>query len=75
MPRLRQHGVLVRLLRALLERDYNKLARQVLKFGRPLGEISMFDFSQDLATRLDPYFGLSLQEINLRYQRTHSNHA
>lgn len=56
---------LVRLLKAILEQDYNQVARRVLKFGKPLGEISHFDFSQDIATRLDPYFGLALGEINL----------
>lgn len=58
-------GRLVRLLRALIARDYVRVARQVLKFGRPLGEISFFDFSQDLASRLDPFFGLSLKEIDV----------
>lgn len=58
-------GRLVRILRALLQRDYNKLARQLLKSGRPLGETALFDFSQDLAVRLDPYFGLTLREINV----------
>ncbi|MFN0058199.1 MAG: ABC1 kinase family protein [Planctomycetota bacterium] len=56
---------LVKLLRALLERNYRLLARQVLKVGRPQGEISMFEFSQDLASRLDPYFGLSLKETDI----------
>lgn len=56
---------LMRMLRALLDKDYEKLARQVLHFGRNSGETSRFEFTQDLAMRLDPYFGLTLEEIDL----------
>ncbi|MEM7167578.1 MAG: AarF/UbiB family protein [Planctomycetota bacterium] len=56
---------LMKMLRALLDRDYERLARQVLHFGRNSGDASRFEFTQDLANRLDPYFGLTLQEIDL----------
>jgi ubiquinone biosynthesis protein len=55
---------LVRMLRAIVARDYAALSRQVLRIGQPRQEISFFEFSQDLATRLDPYFGLTLAEID-----------
>lgn len=56
---------LVKLLRALLKRDYTAVARVVLRLGRSRSDVSVFDFSQDLASRLDPYFGLTLQEVDL----------
>ncbi|MFQ5655562.1 MAG: ABC1 kinase family protein, partial [Planctomycetota bacterium] len=58
-------GRLGKVLAALLERDYEALARQILRLGRPRGEIAGFDFSQDLATRLDPFFGLTLKELDV----------
>jgi ubiquinone biosynthesis protein len=56
---------LVKLLKALIDRDYRTLAYQVLKMGRPRREISIFEFTQDLASRIDPYFGLSLRETDV----------
>ena len=56
---------LVRLLSNLLRRDYQQVARTVLKLGRPRGEVNVFELSQDLASRLDPYYGLTLREIEL----------
>lgn len=56
---------LLRLVDAMLARDYHRLARQVLRVGRAREELSLFEFSQDLAVRLDPYFGLRLREVNL----------
>lgn len=56
---------LIMLLKALLTRDFRQTAREVVKLGRPLEEIHMFEFSQDLASRIDPYFGLTLEETNV----------
>ncbi|MCA8961261.1 MAG: AarF/ABC1/UbiB kinase family protein, partial [Planctomycetes bacterium] len=57
---------LVKLMRVLIERDFNGVAREVLRIGRPHGgEFHFFHFSQDLASRLDPYFGLSLSETDV----------
>lgn len=56
---------LVMLLRALLTRDFRQTAREVVKLGRPIDEVHMFEFSQDLATRIDPYFGLTVEETNV----------
>lgn len=61
-PELRDR--LLRLLRDVVDRDYAALARDVLKIGQPREEISFFEFSQDIASRLDPYIGLSLREID-----------
>ncbi len=55
---------LVRMLRSIVGRDYAALSRQVLRIGQPREDISFFEFSQDLASRLDPYFGLTLGEID-----------
>ncbi len=55
---------LVRMLRAIVARDYTALSRVVLRIGQAREEISFFEFSQDLASRLDPYFGLTLNEID-----------
>jgi len=61
---------LIRMLRAVVSRDYNALARLILRIGQPREEISFFDFSQDLASRLDPYFGLTLSEIDFPHLLT-----
>jgi ubiquinone biosynthesis protein len=61
---------LVRMLRAVVSRDYTALARLVLRVGHPRDEIAFFDFSQELATRLDPYFGLTLGEIDFPHLLT-----
>ncbi|MGA1202957.1 MAG: ABC1 kinase family protein [Planctomycetota bacterium] len=55
---------LLRVLRAVVSRDYTTLSRLVLRLGHPRSEIDFFEFSQDMASRLDPYFGLTLQEID-----------
>ncbi|MEM7260464.1 MAG: AarF/UbiB family protein [Planctomycetota bacterium] len=57
---------LVKLMRALIKQDYKQVAREVLRIGRPQsGELHLFQFTQDLASRLDPYFGLSLGETDI----------
>ncbi len=57
---------LVKLMRALIDRDFKQVAREVLRIGRPQGsDLHMFQFSQDLASRLDPFFGLSLSETDV----------
>lgn len=61
-PELRKQ--LVRMLRSIVSRDYTALSRQVLRIGHPRGEISFFEFSQDVANRLDPYFGMTLEEVD-----------
>jgi len=55
---------LLQLLRDVVDRDYAALARDILKIGQPREEISYFEFSQDIASRLDPYIGLTLREID-----------
>ncbi|MEE8143516.1 MAG: AarF/UbiB family protein, partial [Planctomycetota bacterium] len=56
---------LLKLLRALLSRDYSLIARQIVKLGRSHEQIPLFEFSQDLASRLDPFFGLSLKQLDI----------
>ena len=56
---------LVKLLRAMTKRNYDAVARQVLKLGRPKGELSIFEFSVDIATRIDPFFGLTVDELDV----------
>ncbi|MCI0652731.1 MAG: AarF/UbiB family protein [Planctomycetes bacterium] len=56
---------LVHLLKALVERNYREVARRVLRVARVKGEISLGEFAQDLASRLDPFFGLKVEEVDV----------
>ncbi len=56
---------LVSLLRAIVARDYKDAARHVLRLGSGGGDAPLFEFSQDLASRLDAFFGLTLEEIDI----------
>ena len=56
---------LSRMLNALVNRDYEELARQVIYVGHCHGEANTFALSQSIAQHLDPYQGLPLSQINL----------
>ncbi len=56
---------LSRMLAALVEKDYEELARQVIHVGHCHGEANTFALTQSIAQHLDPYLGLQLAEIDL----------
>ena len=57
--------ILVRMLRALVKREYPEFARLVLRLAPSSENIDRFTFTEELATRIDPYLGLELHEIRL----------
>lgn len=56
---------LSRMLKALVERDYEELARQVIHVGHCHGEANSFALTQSIAQHLDPYLGLPLAQVDL----------
>ena len=56
---------LSKMLKALVERDYEELAQQVLHVGYCHGDADTFALTQSIANRLDPYVGLRLSEVDL----------
>lgn len=56
---------LSRMLKALVSRDYEDLAQQVLHVGYCHGDADSFALTQSIANRLDPYVGLKLSEVDL----------
>ncbi len=56
---------LSKMLRALVERDYEELAQQVLHVGYCHGDADTFALTQSIANRLDPYVGLQLSDVDL----------
>ena len=56
---------LSRMLKALVSRNYEDLAHQVLHVGYCHGDADTFALTQSIANRLDPYVGLKLAEVDL----------
>ncbi|MDE0960556.1 MAG: AarF/UbiB family protein, partial [Planctomycetota bacterium] len=56
---------LSRMLKALVSRNYEDLAQQVLHVGYCHGDADSFALTQSIANRLDPYVGLKLSEVDL----------
>lgn len=56
---------LSKMLKALVERDYEELAQQVLHVGYCHGDADTFALTQSIANRLDPYVGLQLSDVDL----------
>lgn len=56
---------LSRMLKALVSRNYEELAHQVLHVGYCHGDADTFSLTQSIANRLDPYIGLKLSEVDL----------
>jgi ubiquinone biosynthesis protein len=56
---------LLQLLLALIRRDYREVARWILKRGRPVGDVDGHVLALELMDTLDPYYGLSLAEIQI----------
>lgn len=56
---------LLQLLVALIRRNYRDIARWILKRGRPLEEIDLHTLALELMDTLEPYYGLSLAEIQI----------
>jgi predicted unusual protein kinase regulating ubiquinone biosynthesis (AarF/ABC1/UbiB family) len=53
------------MLKALVSRNYEELAHQVLHVGYCHGDADTFSLTQSIANRLDPYVGLKLSEVDL----------
>lgn len=56
---------LIVLLVALVRRDYRRLTRWILKQGQPSKGIDPRELSMDLMEHLEPYYGLTLEEIRV----------
>jgi ubiquinone biosynthesis protein len=56
---------LVSLLVSLVERDYRRVARWILKQGQPSTDVDSDTLAMEVMDQLDPYFGLSLGEIRV----------
>ena len=56
---------LLQLLVALIRRNYRDIARWTLKRGRPLEETHPHTLALELMDTLEPYYGLSLAEIQI----------
>ncbi|MGE4619258.1 MAG: AarF/UbiB family protein [Planctomycetota bacterium] len=56
---------LSKMLKALVERDYEELAQQVLHVGYCHGDADTFALTQSIANRLDPYVGLKISDVDL----------
>ncbi|MBI4041983.1 MAG: hypothetical protein HY391_00760 [Deltaproteobacteria bacterium] len=50
---------------ALVEEDYETLACEMLEIGRPRGSINMEHLQQGIRDIVEPYYGLSLKDINV----------
>ncbi|MCZ6793482.1 MAG: AarF/UbiB family protein [Planctomycetota bacterium] len=56
---------LIVLLVALVRRDYPSLARWILRQGKPKTDVDPQALAMDLIDQLDPYYGLSLEEVRV----------
>ncbi len=56
---------LIVLLVTLVQQDYRRVARWILRHGRPTADVDPDTLAMDLMDHLDPYFGLSLEEIRV----------
>lgn len=56
---------LSRMLKSLVERDYEELARQVIHVGHCHGEANTFALTQSIAQHMDPYLGIPLAQVDL----------
>ncbi|MEC9475431.1 MAG: AarF/UbiB family protein [Planctomycetota bacterium] len=56
---------LSKMLKALVERDYEELSQQVLHVGYCHGDADSFALTQSIANRLDPYVGLKISDVDL----------
>ncbi|MBN1442511.1 MAG: AarF/ABC1/UbiB kinase family protein [Planctomycetes bacterium] len=56
---------LIVVLVALIRRDYRRLSRWILKQGQPAVSIDPRELAVELMDQLEPYYGLSLEEIRV----------
>lgn len=56
---------LLLLIYYLIRRDFPLIARMVLKVGRVQKEVDVGELTYDIMDTLDPYYGLSMQDIEL----------